>query len=344
MEIFRVAQHSDIDAIFKISSEAGTGLSTVPKTVEGVEKYVSSTASFMSGNYNANSVLFVLEVNGEVVGISGIIGQTNAICPFWSFEHKTITTVRAGNQSKVEHEALQLSSKFCDYSELGTLLLSQKAMGKGLGRLLALGRMAFINSHREAFHNKLMADIRGWHDQQNVSPFWTGLSSKFLNVPFEEAERLLSYDKDFLLNSIPLEPIYLQLLEKQVRSCIGKANDNSLGAMKMLNAAGFSTTNFCNVLDGGPALECKVQDTIVAKTESVVGGFSNNVLSDRTLQYSGTGYEFRATIGHADQDNGIVSERAKFNFPDFQNSPIKLSRLSMSKQVREVRLKQRVLS
>ncbi len=344
MDIFRLARSSDIDAILKISSEAGTGLSTVPKTLKGVEKYVANTEAFIAGDDNANSVLFVLEVDGKVVGISGIIVRVDAVCPFWSFEHKKVKPKRAGSASKTEHEILQLSGNFRGYSELGTLLLSEKARGKGLGKLLSLGRLAFINSHRSAFSTKLMADIRGWYDKQGVSPFWTGLSSKFLDVSFEEAESLLSRDKEFLSNFIPPEPIYLQLLEKQVRACIGRANDHSLGALKLLGSAGFSVTNFCNVLDGGPALECNVRDTLIAKTESIARSFSDTLSSDRALHYSGKGYDFRAVIANADMENGVISDRLKFNFPNFQNAPIKLSRLSIPDQFQEVELKQKAIS
>ena len=154
--------------------------------------------------------------------------------------------------------------------------------------MLSLGRLAFINAHRSAFNEKLMADIRGWQDEQGVSPFWTGLSSRFINVPFGEAEFLLSRDQDFLPNAIPSDPIYLQLLDRQARACIGKANDNSMGAIKLLRSAGFSMTKFCNVLDGGPALECAALETVVAKTQTAVRGFSSTVPAERTLQYSGT--------------------------------------------------------
>ncbi|MEP6343107.1 MAG: arginine N-succinyltransferase [Maricaulaceae bacterium] len=343
MDIFRVARPSDIDAILKISSEAGRGLSTVPKTLKDVENYVSSTAQFIAGKRDANSVLFVLESDGDILGMSGIIVKTDAVSPFWSFEHKKAEPSRMGMSSRSKNEVLQLSSKFNGYSEVGTLLLSKKSRGRGLGKLLSLGRLAFINSHKSSFNEMLMADIRGWQDEDGISPFWTGLSSKFLDGTFDEAERSLSRDKEFLSNSMPLEPLYFPLLEKQVLSCIGRANVRSVGAVKLLSAAGFSATNFCNVLDGGPALECHVNDTIVAKTETIAHSFSENVTSEHALQYNGTAYDFRATIAEADIENATLSERAKLNFPDFKNSPIKLSRLSMPTQFQQVKLKQKVI-
>ena len=117
MDIFRVAKCSDIDAIFAITSNAGAGLSTVPKTIEAVDEYVSSTKSFMAGNHKENSVLFVLEVDGGIVGISGIIVQSDAICPFWSFEHKTIKPIELGAR-------LALSMKFWNYLQNLTVILS----------------------------------------------------------------------------------------------------------------------------------------------------------------------------------------------------------------------------
>jgi len=343
MDVFRVAQSSDIEAILKISAEAGKGLSTVPKTLKDVENYVSHTESFIAGKSDGNSVLFVIESDGEILGISGIIVQTDFNSPFWSLEHKRITPSQAGMSAKPKYAALQLSKKFCGYSEVGTLLLSRKSRGRGWGKLLSLGRLAFINSHKSSFNDNIMADIRGWQNETGTSPFWTGLSSKFLEVSFDEAERLLSRDKEFLSNFMPREPLYLQLLDKQVRASIGKANDRSFGALKLLRGAGFSVTNFCNVLDGGPALECHISDTVVAKTESLAHNFSDTVPSELSLQYNGTGYDFRAIIAPADIGNGIVSERTKYNFPNFQDSPVRLSKLSMPVQLQQMGIMQRAI-
>lgn len=344
MDIFRVARASDVDAVFDLSSQAGLGLSTVPKTRKDVQRYIASTEHFIAGKRNANSVLFVLESKGIVVGMSGVIVQTNAECPFLSFERKNMELNNIGGKySHSDNEVLKLSSRFCGYSELGTLLLSAKSRGQGLGRLLSLGRLAFINSHKQSFADNLMADIRGWHSHNGISPFWSGFSSKYFNVTFEQAEKLATGDPDFLSNALPLNPVDIKLLEESVRSSIGKANDRSVGAVKLLGSAGFLETNFCNVLDGGPALECPTSDTVVALTESVANSFSAKTHGEPVLLYSGSGYDFRAMISCADIENAIIPNHTKLNFPDFENSPIKFSRLSFPPKFQNNQiLKQRV--
>lgn len=328
MNVFRVARACDIDAILEVSSQAGQGLTTVPKTREAVKSYILSTEQFIAGDPNASSVLFVLEADGVIVGISGVILQANAKCPVLSFEHRKRADLPTNHD--YGYDTLKLSSRFSAHAMLGTLFLSPKFQGQGMGRLLSLGRLAFINSHRQSFKDNLMADIRGWRNAKGISPFWSGFSSKFFDVTLEQAEELSATDCEFLSNALPSSPIHLDLLEDAVLSCIGKPNDGSIGAVKLLCSAGFLKRNFCNVLDGGPALECSTSSTVVAQTERIAAHFSDETLFEPALHYSGAGFGFRAIISKADIGNATVSNKILSSFPDFESSPIKLSKLSLA--------------
>ena len=337
MTVFRVARESDIESIALITSQAGVGLSTVPKTRAAVENYVDDTAKFMSGKGGSNRVLFVSDDKGVVTGISGIIIQTDVDRPFYSFEHKRINGDRAQSLDLTTwHDVLQLSQKFNGYTELGTLFLSANCRGGGVGRLLSMGRLAFIESHRAAFKDNLMADIRGWYDETNSSPFWLEFASRFVDVSFEEANKLVELDKDFVRNAFPHHPLYLCLLKLAAQECVGRANDNSVGALKMLQAAGFTKSNYCNILDGGPALECKVAETIVAKTANKalkIGALSNPTLA---LHFSGHGYDFKAGILPADMNSRTVSEDAAACFGHSDSMPVSLSRIQETRMMNVV--------
>ena len=326
MTIFRVARESDIESIALITSKAGVGLSTVPKGRAAVESYVDDTAKFMSGKGGSNRVLFVSDDKGVVTGISGIIIQTDVERPFYSFEHKRVNGDQVKSRDLTKgHDVLQLSQKYNEHTELGTLFLSPDCRGGGVGRLLSMGRLAFIESHRSSFKDNLMADIRGWYDETNSSPFWLEFASRFVDASFEDANRFVEQDKDFIRNAFPHHPVYLCLLNRAAQECVGRANDNSIGALKLLQAAGFTKSNYCNILDGGPALECKVAETIVAKSANKalnIGQLSNPTPA---LHFSGHGYDFKAGILPADMTSLTASEDAAASFGHTNNMPVSLS-------------------
>ena len=84
--LFRPATADDISAITKITAKADSGLTTVPKSKAEVSDYVAESLDFLAGKAEANRLLFVAEVQGEIMGISGIIPKLGVDRPFYSFK------------------------------------------------------------------------------------------------------------------------------------------------------------------------------------------------------------------------------------------------------------------
>ena len=297
--IFRPAAADDISAIAKFTSQADSGLTTVPKSEKAVADYVTESLSFLKGDANANRVLFIAERDEQLMGISGIIPRLGVDRPFYSFKRSRHARKASRQDLSVRYQTLQLTTDFDGFTELATIYLAPDARGKGIGRLLSLGRLGFIHAHRDRFEDRLMADIRGWIDEDGNSPFWKHLTSKFIQTEFDEADRLSSGDAAFIIELLPALPILLNLLPPSVEAAAGKPHDLSAGAMGLLMSAGFQDTDLCDIFDGGPAIRCQTDGTLISQSVFQATGGGVTEADVKFLHFTGEGDDFRAALGPA---------------------------------------------
>ena len=297
--IFRPVSADDIAAITRFTSKADTGLTTAPKSKAAVTDYVTESVDFIAGKPGANRLLFVAEQEGKILGISGIIPRLGVDRPFYSFKRSRHARKATQQDLSVRYDTLQLTTDFDGFTELASIYLAPEARGMGVGRLLSLGRLGFIHAHRERFEDRLMADIRGWVNEKGISPFWKNLTSKFIKTEFDHADRLSAGNASFIIELLPALPILLNLLPKNVGDCAGKPHDLSAGAMQLLISAGFENTDLCDIFDGGPAVQCRTNRTLIAQSAFQATGGGVTESDVKFLHYTGEGSEFRAVIGPA---------------------------------------------
>lgn len=309
LDIFRLATPDDAPAITEFTSQAEAGLTTVPRTRERVDAYIDATHRFLGGDEDANRLLFVVEREGRVMGISGIIPKLGVKRPFYSFKRSRHARQSSQLDLRTKYETLQLTTDFDGWSELASIYLAPEARGKGVARLLSLGRLCFIESHRHLFDGRLMADIRGWVDESGVSPFWEQLTRKFIPTDFDVADRLSASDGRFIMELLPSLPILMNLLPDAARICVGRPHDISRGAMNILMGAGFEDTELCDIFDGGPAIQCRVDQTLVAKTVRSLSFHGNG--TERVLAFKGEEEGFKAILTLGDISAGTLIEEAR---------------------------------
>ena len=297
--LFRPAVADDISAITRFTSKADSGLTTVPKSKSSVSDYVSESLDFLAGKPEANRLLFVAEKDGKILGISGVIPRLGVDRPFYSFKRSRHARKASQQDLSVRYDTLQLTTDFDDYTELASIFLAPEARGTGVGRLLSLGRLGFIHANRDRFEDRLMADIRGWVDADGASPFWQHLTSKFIQTEFDTADRMSAGDAAFIIELLPALPILLNLLPEIVDDCAGKPHDLSAGAMGILMSAGFENTDLCDIFDGGPAVRCRTDRTLITQSvfQATGGGVTESDL--KYLHFTGAGEHFRAALGPA---------------------------------------------
>ena len=299
MTLFRPANLDDINKISAFTNKAALGLTTVPKSEENVEAYIAESMKFIGGDNSANRLLFVADDDGEILGISGIIPRLGVERPFYSFKKSRHARKASRADLSVKYDTLQLTSDFDDYTELATMFVSPDHRGKGVARLLSFGRLGFIHSHRDRFNDRLMAEIRGWFDKDENSPFWDHIASKFIQTDFSTADALSAASGEFMIELMPALPILMNLVPVEAQECAGKPHELSIGAMKLLMEAGFEDTDICDIFDGGPSIQCRTDKTIIAQSayRATGGGVDQSDL--KYLHFTGEGEAFRAALGPA---------------------------------------------
>ncbi len=299
MTIFRPATLDDATKIADFTHHAAMGLTTVPKSKDSVESYIAESLLFIGGDNSANRLLFVAEGEDGIMGISGIIPRLGVERPFYSFKKSRHARKASRVDLSVKYETLQLTSDFDDYTELATMFVSPDHRGKGVARLLSFGRLGYIRTHRDRFNHRLMAEIRGWFDENENSPFWDHIASKFIQTDFKTADVLSAGSGEFMIELMPALPIMMNLLPKEARDCAGKPHGLSIGAMRLLIEAGFEDTDICDIFDGGPSIQCRTDKTLIAQTafQATGGGVESSDI--KYLHFTGEGLDFRAALGPA---------------------------------------------
>jgi arginine N-succinyltransferase len=129
------------------------------------------------------------------------------------------------------------------------------------GQFLSRCRYVFMSDFPERFSDIVFAEIRGWLDVDESSPFWTHLGQKFFNLPFAKADFISAVNgSQFISDLMPHFPVCLELLPEAAVNVIGKPHDEAVPAKKLLEREGFNYTGTIDIFDAGPALECKRAD------------------------------------------------------------------------------------
>ncbi|MGC6367428.1 MAG: arginine N-succinyltransferase [Candidatus Marinamargulisbacteria bacterium] len=253
----RIINSNDADGVYQLTKEAKSGLSNLPKTKKSTHELIEkANSSFKQTDDVNNRFIFVLEdQNHQIVGLSGIKQRTGVSRPYYSYVlHKNAT-----------YPFLEFVQERLGPSELGSLFLAPHARGIGIGRLLSLGRFLFIHGAKKQFTSSIIAEMRGFLFNNNVSPIWNVLGKKFINKTFHQADQKSVSDPTFIEKYFPKHPIYLNLLPIESHQYLNQVHPNTLPAKKLLEKEGFKTTNQVDIFDGGPKLSCLTEQIRTVK-------------------------------------------------------------------------------
>ncbi|GGY53322.1 arginine N-succinyltransferase [Parvularcula lutaonensis] len=256
--IVRLSEERDIDGLFELAKNAGTGMTTVPNSREAIEARVTASIKAQASEERAGPkdvFFFVLEMDGEVVGMASIFPALGEDRPFYSYRMSKVAAAAPELGIQASSDLLYLCNDYHGYAEIGTLLVSDKARGTGAGRLLSLSRFLFMKAIEDRISENVMAEIRGRFDDSGKSPFWDAIAAKFFDMTFEEADRRSAHDFRFIADLMPKFPIYTNLLSEEAQEVLGKPHKDSAPAMNMLMAEGFTFQNCIDIFDAGPSLE-----------------------------------------------------------------------------------------
>lgn len=278
MFVLRQAQPSDLDALEVLARQLNTV--NLPPERGFLTELLSDSVEAFSGAQlcpdfdAARRFLFVLAgEDGEVVGTSMIHAQHGTPSEPHVFFHvdqdeRYASVEIEGQQREVHmnHAMLRLGMTYEGPTEIGGLVLDpayRRRPGR-LGRLLSLGRFAFIARHRSSFRATILAELlpplyKG-PDGHTRSPLWDALGSRFTGLTYTEADALSRKDKAFIWNLFPQTPIHTALLPKGVRDIIGRVGEQTTGAQRLLVSIGFAASGRVDPFDGGPHYEAEIDE------------------------------------------------------------------------------------
>jgi len=273
MMIVRHAAHRDLDDIYRLAQragESGIGLTSLPENKEILAERITRTTHTLAGltEKSEASYLFVLEDISihKIVGVSAIEVAVGLKEPFYNFRvAKQVHASKALNVYKTL-DTLFLSNDHTGCSELCTLFLDPEYRKNQNGKFLSKVRFLFIAAFLSFFEERLIAEMRGFSDQNGHSPFWDSLGYLFFNMDFAAADYLSGVgQKAFIAELMPRFPVYVDLLTSEARAVIAEVHPHTLPAAKVLMSEGLKYQGYVDIFDAGPTLEANTAELRAVK-------------------------------------------------------------------------------
>lgn len=263
MFLIRPIQHPDLDVLLQIAEESGPGFTSLPGDADFLASKIRQSVDTL-GRSNAapgpETYLFVLvdTDSGEIAGTCGITAAVGLDMPFYHYHVGTI--VHSSRELGVynEFKTLNLCNDYTGSSELCTLYMRPKYRRSGQGVLLSKARFLFMAEHASRFDDRVIAEMRGFTDEQHTNPFWEGLGRRFFSMDYDQADYLTGAgNKVFIAELMPKHSIYIHLLPEEAQAVIGKVHPNTEPACEMLKREGFRFENYIDIFDAGPTLAAR---------------------------------------------------------------------------------------
>ena len=281
MNVVRPVASCDLDQLYHLATKVSPGMTTFPPNKEILESKITASIQAFSGN--GDNYLMVLEerVSGRILGTAGVYANIGLQTPFYSFAMLTRTQQCYDLTMRVASRTLHLENAYAGETEVGTLILDPATRGKGLGKLASKSRYLLMAQFRQRFGNKVMAELRGWSDEQAVSPFWEHVGKYFFKgLTYEQADLLsATTNNQFIADLMPTHPIYVELLPESAKAVIGKPHDLGQSALTMLLKEGFRYENIVDIFDAGPTVHANIEDihTVRASENNSIGAIGEPI-------------------------------------------------------------------
>jgi len=321
MLVLRPIREADLPGLVALAGTTGGGLTTLPPHQEFLgDRIDESLRAFRprvrqpGGEY----YLFGLEdtATGELIGVSGIAARVGGFQPWYSYEIRIEAHTHAPLGIARDIPVLHLKQEHQGPSEICSLFLRADRRRGGAGRLLSLARLLFMGAHPTRFTPLVIAEMRGYIDQTERSPFWEAVGRHFFEFDFYRADVLCGLgEKAFIADLMPRHPIYIPLLRPDVQAVIGRVHHDTEPALALLLGQGFQQRQEVDIFDAGPLVSGKLSELkIVRETRTcVVRGVADITLgASPPFLLANAGMNFRAGLGdvvlHADDTVSLTAE------------------------------------
>jgi arginine N-succinyltransferase len=299
--IIRPAGMNDLKTFERLAAKT-YGFTTLVNNRKFLEERLESCVNTFKEHIKIplETYLFVLEVSGETIGISGIISRIGITEPFYAYhllsEGQTSKILNIQRDILVLH-FIQAKKK---PTEICSLFLDPQYRGQNFGKFLSYCRFIFIACHRKRFASIVIGDLRGYSTEQGISPFWDAIGRHFFGLNFPEANFLRVTQPECIEELFPKHPIYPLLLPQEAQKAIGLPHPETTRAWKILQRQGFILSHYIDLFDAGPHIYAHTDEIDICKNSRVVkigqisetaGTLKNTLIANEKFQL------FRASIG-----------------------------------------------
>lgn len=288
MLIIRPVQADDLQDLLELAVKAGKGMTSLPEDPDTLSAKIQKSIDSFNRREAHDDDFFWLVMEDldrkKVVGTSGVYARTGTRQAFYAYRLISQNHHSHTLDKQVRSEILQLSNDYTDCSEVGTLFLDPDYRGNG--HWLAKCRYLLMAQFPERFAPYVIAELRGWSDENGRSPFWEAIGRHFFEMDFDEADTLCGVGSNqFITELMPKHPIYTRLLPQEAQDVIGKPMDAGRRAMELLEEEGFMYDKVVDIFDAGPILRAKVDQlkTIKKMDQGLAAVSDERMLTSPTM-------------------------------------------------------------
>ncbi|MDQ0463975.1 arginine N-succinyltransferase [Caulobacter ginsengisoli] len=270
MLVVRPALPADYDALMNLAVLSGRGFTSLPEDEPTLRDRLERSQASFAGETAAPDAYYTLMLedlsDNAVIGVAAVKAGVGLKRPFFSFRVVTLAQSSPTLDMRFDHQALVLVNECAGWSEVGSLFLRPERRMGGAGRLLAQSRYMLIGIEPQRFAENVLAELRGWFNEDGTCPFWDHVAQKFFRIPFDEADLLsASTNGQFILDLAPRHAIYTGLLPEDARQSIGRCHREGEAARAMLEREGFRYQGLVDLFDAGPTMGARRDDIRTVK-------------------------------------------------------------------------------
>jgi arginine N-succinyltransferase len=265
MLVVRAIQAQDLDALYTMATQVGSGMTTLKPDMkmlgDRVEIACASFAETIAPE--KRDYMFVMEDtdNRRIAGVCAIKAAVGLEEPFYNYRIGTL--VHSSRELKVftRMETLYLSNDLTGSSELCSLFLAPDYRKGNNGKLLSKCRFLFIAQFPHLFTQKMIAEMRGYQDDNGRSPFYEGLGRHFFKMEFDHVDALTAVGKkSFIAELMPRQPLYVAYLPQEAQDVVGQVHKSTVPARRLLEQEGMHYEGYVDIFDAGPVLQGRVSE------------------------------------------------------------------------------------
>lgn len=254
----RGATRMDFEGVLELSKHLNSV--NLPYDAQAIRDLLLRSEHSFSGKiagYSERRYMFVLvdKKADRVAGTSMIIAQLGRRgVPYIFLDVGVEERYSSSLDRHVKHQVLRMGYSYDGPTELGGLVMhpDYRRSALSFGRAMSYVRFLFIAMYRERFQDELLAELMPPLRPDGASHLWEAVGSRFVDLTYQEADKLSKSNKEFIWGLFPTGKIYTALLAKAARDVIGEVGPETRGVEKMLRRVGFDYVSRVDPFDGGP--------------------------------------------------------------------------------------------